>query len=169
MHTTRAPSESDRRAAASRARDQMRDLPSAPPLRRLVGPSVILIGVGIASGEYILYPYIASRPGLTFLWAAVVGILVQYFIKMEIERYTLATGETASAASSGCGRPGARCRRRRDPGHEGRWATAVATVTTFAVGGGDPNGYRRLVLIASVLLLGTITVIVAIDQFRQLV
>ena len=31
------------------------------------------------------------------------------------------------------------------------------------------RGYRRLVLIVSVLLLGTITVIVAIDQFRQLV
>jgi hypothetical protein len=30
------------------------------------------------------------------------------------------------------------------------------------------RGYRQLVLIASVLLLGTITVIVAIDQFRQL-
>ena len=69
--------------------------PRPPPLRRLIGPSVILIGVGIASGEYILYPFIASQAGLVFLWAAVVGILVQFFINMEIERYTLATGETA--------------------------------------------------------------------------
>ncbi len=56
---------------------------------------MILIGVGIASGEYILYPYIASQAGLAFLWAAVVGILLQFYINMEIERYTLATGETA--------------------------------------------------------------------------
>ena len=64
-------------------------------IRWLIGPSVILIGVGIASGEYILYPFIASQAGLVFLWAAVVGILIQFFINMEIERYTLATGETA--------------------------------------------------------------------------
>jgi hypothetical protein len=38
-----------------------RELPTSPPLRRIVGPSVILVGVGIASGEYILFPYIASR------------------------------------------------------------------------------------------------------------
>ena len=79
----------------TRAASEQRELPEAPPLRRLIGPSVILIGVGIASGEYILYPYIASQAGLVFLWAAVVGILVQFFINMEIERYTLATGETA--------------------------------------------------------------------------
>jgi hypothetical protein len=30
-----------------------------------------------------------------FLWAAVVGVVTQFFINMEIERYTLATGETA--------------------------------------------------------------------------
>src|SRR4051812_49499496 len=79
----------------TRAAAEERALPDAPPLRRLLGPSVILIGVGIASGEYILYPYIASQAGLVFLWAAVVGILIQFFINMEIERYTLATGETA--------------------------------------------------------------------------
>ena len=30
-----------------------------------------------------------------FLWAAVVGVVTQFFINMEIERYTLATGEAA--------------------------------------------------------------------------
>ena len=56
---------------------------------------MILVGVGIASGEYILCPYITSQVGLVFLWAAIVGLLTQYFINMEVERYTLATGETA--------------------------------------------------------------------------
>ena len=56
---------------------------------------MILVGVGVASGEYILFPYIASQAGLVFLWAAIVGVAVQFFINMEIERYTLATGETA--------------------------------------------------------------------------
>ena len=56
---------------------------------------MILVGVGVASGEYILFPFIASQAGLTFLWAAVVGVAIQFFINMEIERYTLATGQTA--------------------------------------------------------------------------
>ncbi|MBO4210109.1 Nramp family divalent metal transporter, partial [Micromonospora echinofusca] len=62
---------------------------------RIVGPGVIAAGVGLASGEFVLYPYIASQVGLVFLWAAAVGIVTQWFLNMEIERYTLATGETA--------------------------------------------------------------------------
>ena len=58
----------------TRAASEERELPEAPPLRRLIGPSVILIGVGVASGEYILFPFIASQAGLVFLWAAVVGV-----------------------------------------------------------------------------------------------
>ncbi|HEV2779971.1 MAG TPA: Nramp family divalent metal transporter [Actinophytocola sp.] len=52
-------------------------------------------GVGLASGEFILFPYIASQVGLVFVWAALVGLGTQFFLNMEIERYTLATGETA--------------------------------------------------------------------------
>jgi hypothetical protein len=70
-----------------------RDLPDAPPLRKVLGPSVILVGVGIAAGEYILWPYISSQVGLVFLWAVPIGVLMQYYINMEVERYTLATGE----------------------------------------------------------------------------
>ena len=86
-----------RREPAPRARRRTgdvleRDLPEPARLRKLIGPSVILVGVGVASGEYILFPYIASIAGLAFLWAAVVGVAMQFFINMEIERYTLATG-----------------------------------------------------------------------------
>ena len=58
---------------------------------------MVAAGVGISSGEFILWPYIASQVGLSFLWAAVLGIVTQLFLNMEIERYTLATGETALA------------------------------------------------------------------------
>ena len=61
----------------------------------LIGPGIIAAGVGLASGEFILYPYIASQVGLVFVWAALVGLGTQFFINLEIERYTLATGETA--------------------------------------------------------------------------
>ncbi|MBW3665650.1 MAG: Nramp family divalent metal transporter [Actinobacteria bacterium] len=72
-----------------------RDLPEALPLKRIVGPSVVLLAVSIGSGEFVLWPFISSRFGTTLLWIAALGILTQYFINMEIERYTLATGETA--------------------------------------------------------------------------
>jgi hypothetical protein len=153
METTRTTErELGARGRFDRGATETRDLPDAPPLRRLVGPSVILIGVGIASGEYILYPYIASRAGLTFLWAAVVGVLVQYFINMEIERYTLATGETAIGGFQrmwkgwGIVLAAGAILATMWPG----WATAAATVTTFAVGGGDPNA----IAIAMLLVIG---------------
>nr|WP_231850058.1 hypothetical protein [Saccharopolyspora erythraea] len=37
--------------------------------------------------------------------------MTQYFLNMEIERYTLATGETAITASAACGGTGAWCSR----------------------------------------------------------
>lgn len=70
------------------------DLPPAPPLRKLIGPSFIILGVGLGSGELILWPYLSSNFGLGLIWAAVLGITFQFFINMEIERYTLVTGES---------------------------------------------------------------------------
>ena len=75
---------------------QVRDLPEAPrSLWRIIGPGIVGAGVGLASGEFILWPYIASQVGLVFLWGALLGVVIQWFLNMEIERYTLATGETA--------------------------------------------------------------------------
>jgi hypothetical protein len=72
-----------------------KDMPEPLPLRKVLGPGVILAGIGVGSGEYILWPYISTQVGLGFLWAVFVGVTIQYFLNMEIERYTLATGETA--------------------------------------------------------------------------
>jgi len=45
----------------------------------------------------VLWPFIASQVGLVLLWGAFVGVVTQFFLNMEVERYTLATGETAVA------------------------------------------------------------------------
>src|SRR3989344_353271 len=71
-----------------------KELPPSLPLRKLIGPSFIILGVGLGSGELILWPYLSSNFGLGIIWAAVLGITFQFFINMEIERYTLATGES---------------------------------------------------------------------------
>ncbi|OGM01792.1 hypothetical protein A2115_03585 [Candidatus Woesebacteria bacterium GWA1_41_8] len=72
----------------------IKNLPEPLPLRKLIGPSFIILGVGLGSGELILWPYLASNFGLGIIWAAVLGITFQFFINMEIERYTLVTGES---------------------------------------------------------------------------
>ena len=69
-------------------------LPKPWALKNLIGPSFIILGVGLGSGELILWPYLSSNFGLGIIWAAVLGITFQFFINMEIERYTLATGES---------------------------------------------------------------------------
>ena len=74
----------------------VRDLPDPPrKLWRIVGPGIVAAGVGLSSGEFVLWPYIASQVGLVFIWGALVGVGMQFFLNMEIERYALATGETA--------------------------------------------------------------------------
>lgn len=72
-----------------------RDLPEAPHWRKLVGPSIILAGLALGSGEFVFWPYITYRSGFTFFWACMLGVITQFFMNLEIERWTLATGESA--------------------------------------------------------------------------
>jgi hypothetical protein len=114
------------------------ELPPPPSSTwRIVGPGVVAAGVGLASGEFVLFPFIASQVGLVFLWAAAVGLATQYFINMEIERYTLATGETVLTGFSRLWRhwglvfAGLAFLANLWPG----WVTGAATLTTYLVGG----------------------------------
>jgi len=71
-----------------------KELPPAPRLRDLFGPSFILLGLGLGSGELILWPYLSSNFGLGMVWAIVIGVTMQFFINMEVERYALINGES---------------------------------------------------------------------------
>lgn len=71
------------------------DLPEPRGLRHYLGASVILTATALGSGELVLWPYLTTQVGLGIIWLAVVGITMQFFLNMEVERYTLATGETA--------------------------------------------------------------------------
>ena len=72
----------------------IKEFPHPLPLKKLIGPSFIILGTGLGSGELILWPYLSANFGLGIIWAAILGITFQFFINMEIERYTLATGES---------------------------------------------------------------------------
>ncbi len=152
-------------------RPEVRDMPEAPPQYwRQIGPGIIAAGVGLASGEFILYPYIASQVGLVFVWAAMVGLATQFVLNMEIERYTLATGETALTGFSRYWRhwglvfavmtyfanlwPG--------------WATSSATLVSYLFG-----GEARYIAIGMLVVIGLIltlapVVYVALEKAQML-
>ena len=132
-----------------------RDMPEPLPLGKVLGPSVILAGLGVGSGEYIIWPYMASTVGLGFLWAAILSVTVQYFLNMEIERYTLATGETAVAGFVRFWKPWGilfvlfTIVPNMWPG----WATSGVTIFSFLIGGGNVPYMTCGVLVAAGIAL----------------
>lgn len=74
------------------------DLPD-PPLPRglawigVCGPGVIVLGVSIGSGEFLLGPAAFVKHGLSLLWVTLVAVFFQTIFNTELMRYTLATGE----------------------------------------------------------------------------
>jgi Mn2+/Fe2+ NRAMP family transporter len=71
-----------------------KSMPVPPRLRSIIGPSFLILAMGLGSGEVILWPYLVANYGLGIAWAAIFGITLQFFINMEIERYALVTGES---------------------------------------------------------------------------
>ncbi|HEY7500793.1 MAG TPA: Nramp family divalent metal transporter [Vicinamibacterales bacterium] len=132
-----------------------RDMPEPLPLGKVLGPSVILAGLGVGSGEYILWPFMTSTVGLGFLWAAVLSVTVQYFLNMEIERYTLATGETAVSGFVRFWKPWGVlfCAFTIVPNMWPGWGTSGVTILTFLMGGGNVPLITIGVLIASGIAL----------------
>lgn len=70
------------------------ELPEPITLKQSIGPSFILLGLALGSGELIMWPYLVSQYGLGIIWGGLVGITLQYFLNTEIMRYTLAWGES---------------------------------------------------------------------------
>jgi hypothetical protein len=59
----------------------------------VVGPGVIVLGLSIGSGEFLLGPAVFVRHGLSLLWVTTVAVVLQAIFNTEVMRYTLATGE----------------------------------------------------------------------------
>ena len=73
---------------------ELKLFPKPVSLKKLIGPSFVILALGLGSGEVILWPYLASNYGLGIAWGALLGITFQYFLNMEIERYALVKGES---------------------------------------------------------------------------
>ena len=70
------------------------NLPTPPGMFSTLGPSFILLGLALGSGELIMWPYLAANYGLGILWGGLLGITFQYVLNTETMRYTLAWGES---------------------------------------------------------------------------
>jgi hypothetical protein len=138
---------------------EFRDLPEPVPLRKVTGASVIILATAIGSGEMILWPYITSQIGFVFMWAAVVGFAIQFFLNMEIERYTLATGESAITGFARFWKPWwwlfvvFALLQNFWPG----WATGAATTATFVFGLGEDAPVVPITIAALVAIGLTLT------------
>ena len=69
-------------------------VPRVPRLRHLLGPSVIALGMGLGAGEFLLWPNLIAVNGWSIWWLFWVGVLTQFVVISEIERWTIATGES---------------------------------------------------------------------------
>ncbi|MFZ2664217.1 MAG: Nramp family divalent metal transporter [Patescibacteria group bacterium] len=73
---------------------ETKELPKPLPFSKLIGPSFIILGLGLGTGELILWPNLVSKFGMGIIWGAILGVTFQFFMNMEIERYALARGES---------------------------------------------------------------------------
>src|SRR5919109_696177 len=72
----------------------IRKLPEAPQAAHLVGPSMILVALGVGLGETFLWPRLVIVFGPNIRWLFLVGVLVQTVVMLEMARYAMATGES---------------------------------------------------------------------------
>ena len=104
------------------------------------------------------------------MWAALVGLITQYFLNMEIERYTLATGETILTGFSRLWR------------HWGlvfailayfaniwpAWATSSATLITYMFGGSVAVISVIILLVVGLILTLAPVVYTALERAQML-
>jgi len=74
------------------------DLPEPKPLglrnwASFIGPGIVMMGIQIGGGEWLLGPEVTARYGGGLMWIATVAIVLQVFYNMECARYALYCGE----------------------------------------------------------------------------
>jgi len=70
------------------------DLPKVPKLKYVVGPSAIMLGASLGSGETLFWPTLVARFGWGLFGLFLLAALIHFVVNTEIQRWTLATGES---------------------------------------------------------------------------
>jgi hypothetical protein len=74
------------------------ELPEPKPLSwrqwtRFVGPGIVMMGIQIGGGEWLLGPEVTAKYGGGLMWIATLAIVFQVFYNVECGRYALYCGE----------------------------------------------------------------------------
>ncbi|WP_253737538.1 Nramp family divalent metal transporter [Halohasta salina] len=70
------------------------DLPKVPKLKYVVGPSAIMLGASLGSGETLFWPTLVARFGWALFGLFLLAAFIHFVVNTEIQRWTLATGES---------------------------------------------------------------------------
>lgn len=105
-------SSSDQPSASSLPPWDVAELPQPAMLSwrnwtQFVGPGVVMMGMQIGGGEWLLGPAVTARYGGGLMWIATVAIVLQVFYNLECGRYALYCGEPVFTGFMRC-RPGPR-------------------------------------------------------------
>ncbi|MEN2974966.1 MAG: Nramp family divalent metal transporter [Candidatus Caldarchaeales archaeon] len=73
---------------------KLSDLPLYTGLLAMLGPGFIWASLAQGSGELIWWPYLTAKYGPSFIWLFLPAAFLQYWVNLEIIRYTALTGET---------------------------------------------------------------------------
>lgn len=73
---------------------EVKDMPKFPGYAAMFGPGLVWAGLSQGSGELIWWPYFVAKYGVYFLGWLFFFAFLQYWINLEIARYSLATGES---------------------------------------------------------------------------
>lgn len=86
------------------------ELPEPKPLSwrnwaSFIGPGIVMMGIQIGGGEWLLGPAVTAKYGGGLMWIATVAIIFQVFYNLECGRYALYCGEPVFTGFMRC-RPG---------------------------------------------------------------
>lgn len=88
------------------------ELPEPKPLSwrnwaSFIGPGIVMMGIQIGGGEWLLGPTVTAKYGGGLMWIATIAIIAQVFYNLECGRYALYCGEPVFTGFMRC-RPGPR-------------------------------------------------------------
>lgn len=91
---------------------EIAELPEPKPIglrnwASFIGPGIVMMGIQIGGGEWLLGPSITAQYGGGLMWLATVAIIAQVFYNIECGRYALYCGEPIFTGFMRC-RPGPR-------------------------------------------------------------
>ena len=86
------------------------DLPEPDPISwrrwtRFIGPGIVMMGIQIGGGEWLLGPSVTAKYGGGLMWLATIAIILQVFYNVECGRYALYCGEPVFTGFMRC-KPG---------------------------------------------------------------